>query len=102
MFLCWKGKTILETLIAYKGNTSSSLDRNRKRGEIMNYWAGVLSGMCAGAILFIVMMFVVIEQNNELKDKLEVEIAQLEGKVADHEEIMNYFGWLKEREEKEK
>ena len=68
----------------------------------MNYWAGVLSGMCAGAIIFIVMMFVVIEQNNELKAKLEVEIAQLEEKVTDHDEVMNYFGWLKEREESEK
>lgn len=99
MFLCWKGKTILETLIAYKGNTSSSLDRNIKGEATLNYWAGVICGMCAGAILFVVMMFVVIEQNNELKDKLEVEIAQLEEKVADHEEVMNYFGWLKEREE---
>lgn len=72
-----------------------------KRGATLNYWAGVICGMCAGAILFVVMMFVVIEQNNELKDKLEVEIAQLEEKVADHEEVMNYFGWLKEREEKE-
>jgi hypothetical protein len=102
MFLCWKGKTILETLIACRGNTSSSLDRNKKKGEIMNYWAGVLSGMCAGAIIFIVMMFVVIEQNNELKDKLEVEIAHLEEKVTEHDEIMNYFGWLKERDEKVK
>ena len=65
----------------------------------MDYWAGVLSGMCAMTVLFIVMMFVIIEQNNELKVKLEVEIAQLEEKVADHEEVMNYFGWLKERDE---
>lgn len=62
----------------------------------MNYWVGVLSGMCATTILFIVMMFVVIEQNNELKDKLEVEIARLEEKVTDHDEVMDYFGWLKE------
>lgn len=68
----------------------------------MNYWVGVVSGMCAASILFIVMMFVVIEQNNELKDKLEVEIAQLEEKVTDHDEVMNYFGWLIEREESEK
>ena len=68
----------------------------------MNYWVEVVSGMCAASILFIVMMFVVIEQNNELKEKLEVEIAQLEEKVTDHDEVMNYFGWLKEREETEK
>ena len=65
----------------------------------MNYWAGVISGMCATTILFIVMMFVVIEQNNALKDKLEVEIARLEEKVTDHDEVMVYFGWLKERDE---
>lgn len=65
----------------------------------MNYWAGVLSGMCATTILFIVMMFVFIEQNNELKEKLEVEIARLEEKVTDYDEVMDYFGWLKEREE---
>lgn len=68
----------------------------------MNYWAGVICGMCTATILFVVMMFVVLFDNNELKDKLEVEIAQLEEKVADHEEVMNYFGWLKEREERGK
>ena len=47
--------------------------------------------MCVASILFIVMMFVVIEQNNELKEKLEVEIAQLEEKVAAHEEVIRQY-----------
>lgn len=92
MFLCWKGKTILETLIAYKGNTSSSLDRNIKGEATLNYWAGVICGMCAGAILFVVMMFVVIEQNNGLR----AEVAELKEMVEEHKEVIEqykFYNW---------
>jgi hypothetical protein len=87
MFLCWKGKTILETLIAYKGSTSSSLDRNKKGEATLNYWAGVICGICSASIFFLIMMFSVIEQNNELKK----EIAELSVNVERHDEIMRTY-----------
>lgn len=68
----------------------------------MNYWVGVVSGMCAASILFIVMMFTVIEQNQILRE----EVAQLREEVADHEEVIRqyeFYVWhnMKFFEEKE-
>lgn len=58
----------------------------------MNYWAGVISGMCAASVLFLVLMFVVIEQNNALKK----DVAVLRAKVEKHDEIMQayaFYNW---------
>ena len=67
-----------------------------------NYWVGVVIGTCVSTILFIVIMLTVIEQNNCLKTEIKAEVRELSEKVAEHDEIMNYFGWLKNlQEEKE-
>ena len=68
----------------------------------MNYWAGVICGMCTATILFLIMMFSVIEQNNELKK----EIAELSVKVERHDEVIKqyeFYVWhnMKFFEEKE-
>ena len=58
----------------------------------MNYWGGVICGACASTLLFIVLMFSVIAQNNDLK----AQIKNLEAKVDKHEEIMKayeFFNW---------
>jgi hypothetical protein len=63
-----------------------------KGGATLNYWAGVICGMCTATILFLVMMFSVIEQNNELKKK----VAELSVKVEKHDEIMQayaFYNW---------
>jgi hypothetical protein len=68
----------------------------------MNYWVGVISGMCAASIFFTCMMFMQIEDTN----KLRAEVAELKENVAEHEEIMNaysFYVWhnMKFFEEKE-
>jgi len=58
----------------------------------MGYWGGVICGCCASAILFCVMMFSVIAQNNDLK----TQIKSLEAKVEKHDEIMQayaFYNW---------
>lgn len=63
-----------------------------KGGATLNYWAGVICGMCTATILFLIMMFSVIEQNNELKK----EVAELSVKVERHDEIMQayaFYNW---------
>lgn len=58
----------------------------------MGYWGGVICGCCASAILFCVMMFSVIAQNNELKQQIE----KLNAKVENHEAIMRayeFYNW---------
>ena len=65
----------------------------------MNYWVGVVSGMCASVILFICLMFSVIAQNNDLK----AQIKNLEVKVDKHEEIMRayeFYNWKMSFQEK--
>jgi len=68
-----------------------------------DYWAGVIVGCCFGAILMLVMMFVIIEQNSRLR----AEVAELKEMVEEHEAIMNayeFYNWhnMKFFEEKEK
>jgi hypothetical protein len=68
----------------------------------MNYWGGVICGCCVATILFTVMMFTVIEQNQRLR----IEVAQLKEKVEDHEEVIKqyeFYVWhnMKFFEEKE-
>ena len=61
---------------------------NRAYFEKMSeYWAGVICGCCFGAILMLVMMFVIIEQNNRLR----AEVAELKELVEEHEAIMNKY-----------
>lgn len=58
----------------------------------MNYWVGVISGMCAASLFFVVMMFVSVEQTNRLR----LEVAQLREEVAGHERIMRayeFYNW---------
>lgn len=58
----------------------------------MNYWSGVICGVCAASLFFVVMMFVSIEQTNGLRE----EVAQLKEQVADHEKIMKcyeFYNW---------
>lgn len=58
----------------------------------MGYWGGVICGCCASAILFCVMMFSVIAQNNELKQQIK----ELNAKVENHEAIMRayeFYNW---------
>lgn len=69
----------------------------------MNYWVGVICGMCAAALFFTVMMFVSVEQTNRLR----AEVAQLREEVADHDEVIRqyeFYVWhnMKFFEEKEK
>lgn len=68
----------------------------------MDYWVGVICGMCSASIIFIVMMFVFIEQNNSLR----AEVAELKEMVEEHEAIMSkyeFYVWhnMKFFEEKE-
>lgn len=68
----------------------------------MNYWVGVISGMCAASLFFVVMMFVSVEQTNRLR----LEVAQLREEVAGHEEVIRqyeFYVWhnMKFFEEKE-
>jgi len=76
---------------------------NRAYFEKMSeYWAGVICGCCFGAILMLVMMFVIIEQNNGLR----AEVAELKEMVEEHEAIMSkyeFYVWhnMKFFEEKE-
>ncbi len=69
----------------------------------MNYWGGVICGCCASATLFIVLMFTVIEQNNELKQQVD----ELRNVVQEHEMILSsdylrgateFYMWNKEEE----
>lgn len=53
----------------------------------MNYWVGVISGMCAASLFFVVMMFVSVEQTNRLR----LEVAQLREEVAGHEEVIRQY-----------
>lgn len=58
----------------------------------MGYWGGVICGCCASAILFCVMMFTVIAQNNDLKQR----VTDLNAKVENHEAIMRayeFYNW---------
>ena len=58
----------------------------------MGYWGGVICGCCASAILFCVMMFTVIAQNNDLKQR----VIELNAKVENHEAIMRayeFYNW---------
>lgn len=69
----------------------------------MNYWGGVICGCCVATILFAVMMFTIIEQNQ----RLSIEVAQLKEEVAEHEEVIRqyeFYVWhnMKFFEEKEK
>lgn len=69
----------------------------------MNYWSGVICGVCAASLFFVVMMFVSIEQTNGLRE----EVAQLREEVAEHEEVIRqyeFYVWhnMKFFEEKEK
>ena len=68
----------------------------------MSYWGGVICGCCVATILFTVMMFTVIEQNQILR----TEVAQLKEEVAEHEEVIKqyeFYVWhnMKFFEEKE-
>ena len=73
-----------------------------------NYWVGVVIGTCVSAILFIVIMLTVIEQNNCLKTEIRAEVMELSEKVAEHDEIMQayaFYNWqysLQMREEEKK
>ena len=66
---------------------------NQAYFEKMNeYWAGVIVGCCFGAMLMLVMMFVIIEQNNRLR----AEVAELKEMVEEHEAIMTayeFYNW---------
>ena len=53
----------------------------------MNYWVGVISGMCAASIFFTCMMFMQIEDTN----KLRAEVKELREKVEEHEAIMTKY-----------
>ena len=58
----------------------------------MNYWGGVICGCCASATLFILLMFTVIEQNNDLKQQ----VSKLKEMVMEHEQIMRnyeFYNW---------
>lgn len=58
----------------------------------MGYWGGVICGCCASVILFSVMMFSMIAQNNDLKQQLK----ELDVKVENHEAIMRayeFYNW---------
>lgn len=68
----------------------------------MNYWGGVICGCCTATILFTIMMFTIIEQNQILR----AEVAQLREEVAEHEEVIRqyeFYVWhnMKFFEEKE-
>ena len=70
--------------------------------KMSEYWTGVIVGCCFGAILMLVMMFVIIEQNNRLR----AEVAELKEIVEEHEAIMTayeFYNWhnMKFFEEKE-
>ena len=62
-------------------------------GLVMNnYWVGVITGSCVAAGLFAVLMFSVVGQNAELKER----VAELDAKVGKHEEIMRayeFYNW---------
>lgn len=69
----------------------------------MNYWGGVICGCCASATLFIVLMFTVIAQNNELKQQMD----ELRNVVQEHEMILSsdylrgateFYMWSREEE----
>lgn len=67
-----------------------------------SYWVGVICGCCAAAIFFTCMMFVSLEQTNKLRaevSQLREEVKELRGEFSEHEEILNYFGWLKSTNE---
>ena len=69
----------------------------------MNYWSGVICGVCAASLFFVVMMFVSVEQTNRLR----AEVAQLREEVAAHEKVIRqyeFYVWhnMKFFEEKEK
>lgn len=58
----------------------------------MNYWGGVICGCCVSAVLFAVLMFTVIEQNNGLKRQ----VSELKEMVQEHEKIMRayeFYNW---------
>ena len=97
------GKTMFGKPNSLLGRYEFDSRQEYKRGATLNYWAGVICGMCTATILFLIMMFSVIEQNNELKK----EIAELSVKVERHDEIIRqyeFYVWhnMKFFEEKEK
>lgn len=58
----------------------------------MSYWGGVICGCSVSAVLFIVLMFTVIEQNNGLKRQ----VSELKEMVQEHEKIMRayeFYNW---------
>jgi hypothetical protein len=60
--------------------------------KMSEYWAGVIVGCCFGAILMLVMMFVIIEQNNRLR----AEVAELKEMVEEHKEVIEqykFYNW---------
>ena len=57
-----------------------------------NFWVGVVVGACTATVLFIVLQFVTVKQN----DRLRQEIAELSEKVSQHEEtikIYEFYNW---------
>lgn len=69
----------------------------------MNYWGGVICGCCVSVIMFTCMMFTLIEQNNELKQR----VTKLEEVVRAHEMILSsdylrgateFYMWSREEE----
>ena len=51
----------------------------------MGYWGGVICGCCASTLLFTVLMFTIIAQNNDLKQQ----VSELSNVVQEHELILN-------------
>ena len=67
-----------------------------------NYWVGVIVGACFSAVFFTVLTLVLIDQNQKLREQVLSKVSYIEMKVEEHENIMGYFGWLKEVQEEEK
>lgn len=56
------------------------------------FWAGTIIGACCSTLLFTVLMFTTVEQNNRLRQ----EIKELSVKVEEHEKIMRayeFYNW---------
>lgn len=66
----------------------------------MGYWGGVICGCCASTVLFTVLMFTTIKQNNDLK----VQVSELKEMVQEHEKIMRayeFYNWKMSFQEEE-
>lgn len=67
-----------------------------------SYWAGVIIGACFSTVFFTILTLVLIDQNQRLREQVLSKVSYIEKKVEEHEDVMCYFGWLKEVQEEEK